>query len=95
MDSEAFQAALDRLITIAGKSRIVVMCAEAVPWRCHRQLIADALLARGHEARHILSLERADAHRLTPFARVESNGRVHYPAIPEQLGLSGMADAQS
>ena len=95
MDSEAFQAALDRLITIAGQSRTVVMCAEAVPWRCHRQLIADVLLARGHEARHILSLERADTHRLTPFARVESNGLVHYPAIPEQLGLGGMADAHS
>lgn len=95
MDSDAFRAALARLIALAGQSRTAVMCAEAVPWRCHRQLIADALLARGHDVLHILSVDRADAHRLTPFARIESDGRVRYPAVPEQLDLTGMADADS
>lgn len=95
MDSDAFRAALDRLITLSGQSSTSVMCAEAVPWRCHRQLIADALVARGYEVRHIVSAERADTHRLTPFARIESDGRVRYPEVPEQLDLSGMADAGS
>ena len=95
MDTDAFQAALGRLIALAGQSPTAVLCAEAVPWRCHRQLIADALLARGHDVGHILSLDRVDAHRLTPFARIESDGRVRYPAIPEQLDLTGMADVDS
>jgi uncharacterized protein (DUF488 family) len=56
------------------------MCAEAVPWRCHRSLIADALVARGVVVRHILSSGRADAHRLTSFARVH-DGRVSYPGV--------------
>jgi uncharacterized protein (DUF488 family) len=95
MDTDAFQAALGRLIAHAQQSRAAVMCAEAVPWRCHRQLIADALLARGHDVLHILSVDRVDAHRLTPFARIESNGRVRYPAVPELLDLTGMADPES
>jgi len=95
MDTDAFQAALGRLIAHAAQSRAAVMCAEAVPWRCHRQLIADTLLARGHDVLHILSVDRIDAHRLTPFARIEPDGRVRYPAVPEQLDLTGMADADS
>jgi uncharacterized protein (DUF488 family) len=95
MDTDAFQTALARLIALSADSRIAVMCAEAVPWRCHRQLIADALVARGHEVGHILSPERVDAHRLTTFARVGSDGLVRYPALPEQLDLTGMADAGS
>jgi len=54
------------------------MCAEAVPWRCHRSLIADALLVRGVEVRHIMSLMRAEPHTLIPFARVEDT-RITYP----------------
>jgi uncharacterized protein (DUF488 family) len=55
------------------------MCAEAVPWRCHRSLVADALIARGDEAREIVSEAKTTPHELTPFARVESH-RVTYPA---------------
>ena len=95
METDGFQAALARLIALAGESHTAVMCAEAVPWRCHRQLIADALVARGHDVLHILSGTRVDAHRLTPFARIESDGHVRYPVVPEQLDLSGMADADS
>ncbi|HCG02600.1 MAG TPA: DNA repair protein, partial [Chloroflexi bacterium] len=47
------------------------MCSEAVPWRCHRSLIADALSVRGEEVRHIMSVIKADEHRLTPFAKVD------------------------
>jgi len=58
------------------------MCAEAVWWRCHRSLIADALVARGEPVLHILTPERAESHVLRDFARVE-NGRVMYPGEPE------------
>ena len=94
MNTDAFQAALARLIDHAQQSRTALLCAEAVPWRCHRQLIADALVARGHDVLHILSGTQVDAHRLTPFARIESDGRVRYAAGPEQLDLTGMADAE-
>jgi uncharacterized protein (DUF488 family) len=56
------------------------MCAEAKWWQCHRQLIADALVARGVEVRHILSRRDAPAHQLTPFARL-SGTEVTYPAL--------------
>jgi uncharacterized protein (DUF488 family) len=58
----------------------VIMCAEAVWWRCHRQLTADALLARGIDVRHITSTAAAAAHKLTEFARV-ADGQVHYPGL--------------
>jgi uncharacterized protein (DUF488 family) len=66
------------------------MCAEAVPWRCHRSLIADALLVRGIEALEIVSAERTTPHKLTAFARVDGL-RITYP--PERLPLeAGWAD---
>jgi uncharacterized protein (DUF488 family) len=58
------------------------MCAEAVPWRCHRSLISDALVARGVEVRHILGETPAEVHALTAGARVEQ-GRVRYPGEPD------------
>jgi uncharacterized protein (DUF488 family) len=75
-----FDRAVDALIEIAASSRTAIMCAEAVPWRCHRSLIADALVARGHAVRHITSATKADEHALTQFARVEGE-RVTYPAM--------------
>ena len=77
MESPEFAAGLDELLARAGVRPTAIMCAEAVPWRCHRQLIADALIARGVEVRHILSTAPAGAHRLTSFARVEGD-RVMY-----------------
>jgi uncharacterized protein (DUF488 family) len=56
-----------------------VMCAEAVPWRCHRSLIADALLIRGWKVQHIMTKRKADSHRLTRFAVVEAD-RITYPS---------------
>src|SRR5881394_1764446 len=58
MDSDTFRAALERLIAHAGQAPTAIFCAEAVPWRCHRRLIADALVARGHDVLHILSAAR-------------------------------------
>src|SRR6266581_2406531 len=56
-----------------------IMCAEAVPWRCHRSLISDALTVRGVEVRHITGRSYPSLHVVTPFARVD-NGRISYPA---------------
>ena len=78
MQTPEFETALAELLDLAARDRTAVMCAEAVPWRCHRSLIADALVARGLTAGHILSLTRCNPHALTSFARVE-NGRVTYP----------------
>jgi len=64
----------------SGAPRVVMMCAEAVWWHCHRQLTADALVARGVEVRHITSAHAATPHALTDFARVVG-GRVTYPGL--------------
>ncbi len=81
MSSAEFGRALEGLIHRARAMPTAVMCAESVPWRCHRSLIADALTARGVGVSHILSARRADPHVLTPWARVEG-GQVTYPGTP-------------
>lgn len=73
-----FEAALEELIEISGQGSVAVMCAEAVPWRCHRSLIADALAVRGVEVRHITGPGTPRPHTLTPFAVVTA-ARVTYP----------------
>jgi len=78
MQTPPFEAALDHLIDLAGRERVAMMCAEAVPWRCHRSMIADALLARGIEADEIASASRLQPHRLHTFAVVDGT-RVSYP----------------
>jgi len=85
MQTDEFWTAIDRLIDLARQRRVAIMCAEAVPWRCHRSLVADALTVRGVEVRHITGAGEPSPHRLTPFARVEG-GRISYPA-PDTLGL--------
>ena len=79
METDAFWAALARLEELAASRRTAIMCAEAVPWRCHRSLIADALTVGGMEVRHIIGKAAPALHQLTPFARVEGK-RISYPA---------------
>jgi uncharacterized protein (DUF488 family) len=80
MQTSEFDAGLQRLIKLARQKRSALMCAEAVPWRCHRSLIADALIVRGVRVEHIMSEKRSRAHSLTSFGRVRHN-RVTYPLI--------------
>lgn len=80
MATDEFQAAVDALV-LSGAPRTAVMCAEAVPWRCHRNLLADELVRREIEVVHILGPGKWDRHTLNKMARIE-NGRVIYP--PEQ-----------
>ncbi|MFZ0693735.1 MAG: DUF488 domain-containing protein [Alphaproteobacteria bacterium] len=82
MERPEFTAALASLMARAEQSRMAIMCAEAVPWRCHRSLIADALTARGIPVGHIMNEHPAELHRLTPFARNEA-GNVTYPPEAE------------
>ncbi len=78
MQTAEFRKNLNQLIKLAKTERIAIMCAEAVPWRCHRSLIADALLARGIEVREITSAARAQPHTLTAWGKITA-GRVTYP----------------
>jgi uncharacterized protein (DUF488 family) len=80
MQTPEFEKSLDELDAASGESRTVIMCAEAVPWRCHRSLIADALLARGDEVEHIMSKTTHKPHSLTPFAKVDGI-KVTYPGL--------------
>jgi uncharacterized protein (DUF488 family) len=78
MGTKEFEEGLERLVKFAQQKRCALMCAEALPWRCHRSLIADALLVRGIVVEHILSPKRLQKHSLTPFARVDRK-RISYP----------------
>jgi uncharacterized protein (DUF488 family) len=70
--------ALERLIELAREKPTAIMCAEAVPWRCHRSLIADALIVRGYEVRDIMSATSAKPHALMSMANVQGR-QVTYP----------------
>lgn len=84
MQTDEFRQGLDELLEVAATGPIAVMCAEAVPWRCHRSLIADALLVRGVPSVDIQGETKTLPHKLTPFARVDGL-QITYPA--EQLPL--------
>jgi uncharacterized protein (DUF488 family) len=85
MQTGEFEKNLADLQSLEKGRTVAIMCAEAVPWRCHRSLIADALTVRGAAVEHIMSAARPEPHRLTAFARVEGE-RVTYPS--EQLPLT-------
>ena len=87
MATAEWRAGLERLIELGRDSPVAAMCAEAVPWRCHRSLIADALLLRGIEVLHILGAGRAQPHHLTSFA-IPREGGITYPG-PDRLPLDG------
>ena len=89
MQTPAFTEGIEALMDAARETPMAMMCAEAVPWRCHRSLIADALLARGWTVMDVMSATKATPHKLTPFARV-SGVEITYPepqGSTEGLGL--------
>ena len=85
MQSAEFEEGLVELRSLARDGPVAIMCAEAVPWRCHRSLIADALFARGVTVEHIVGRGRTRPHRLTPFALL-SGRRVTYPPVEPGAG---------
>jgi uncharacterized protein (DUF488 family) len=81
MQTAEFAENVDAVAELAGTTRCVLMCAESVPWRCHRSMVADALTVRGVHVEHIISKQKRRPHTLTPFAHVDGM-RILYP--PEE-----------
>ncbi|MHB8585647.1 MAG: DUF488 domain-containing protein [Thermoplasmatota archaeon] len=88
MGTDAFVVAIDRLVARAREVRLCIMCAEAVPWRCHRSMVADALVLRGLRVVHLITPGRAQVHQITSFAKVRGE-RITYPQVsgPHQARL--------
>ena len=86
MATPEFARALDRLLEQGGRETVAVMCAEAVPWRCHRSLLADAIVARGVAVSHIMDAHTLRPHEPTKGAAIEGS-RVTYPGPDEQPSL--------
>ncbi|MEP7312912.1 MAG: DUF488 domain-containing protein [Pseudomonadota bacterium] len=84
MQSQEFNEGLEALMHMGREKRVAIMCAEAVPWRCHRSLVADALNVHGRPAIEILSASSHRLHKLTPFAQVDGMS-ITYP--PDQTAL--------
>ena len=80
MQTEEFENSLAALVREACSARVAIMCAEALPWRCHRSMIADALTARGIRVEHIMSGAKTTPHSLTGWAKVDGQ-RITYPAM--------------
>lgn len=89
MQTAEFDRALDGLMAQGEHARTAIMCAEAVPWRCHRSLVADALVVRGWEVIHLLGGGQIKPHQLTTFAILQ-DGRLMYPAPPDQSSILRM-----
>ncbi len=87
MQTAEFAAGLDQLLAEAREMTVAMMCAEALPWRCHRWLVADALMVRGVDVQHIIGPGALRPHRLTSWAQVE-NGRIWYPSPLDGAGGS-------
>jgi uncharacterized protein (DUF488 family) len=77
MQTAEFRENLNRLIELSRETQIAIMCAESVPWRCHRSLIADALAVRGIPVEHIMTASSARRHKITPFARVQGHDLIY------------------
>jgi len=80
MQTESFENSLQELIKQARKMTAAIMCAEAVPWRCHRSLISDALLLRGLDVRDIMGVQKESVHKMNPMAKTEK-GKIYYPEL--------------
>lgn len=87
MDTPEYRAEVSEIVESAGRHVQAVMCAEAVPWRCHRNLLADALVVRGVDVRHIIQAGKANAHTLNKDAHVLDGGFVVYGPRVDQMDL--------
>jgi uncharacterized protein (DUF488 family) len=92
MEGAEFRDGLEALLRFAAGRRAAILCAEAVPWRCHRQLIADALVARGVDVRHLTGAGAAEPHRLTPFVRCDGDRLVYDRGVPGTLASRSRPD---
>jgi uncharacterized protein (DUF488 family) len=86
MGTGEFRDAIDTLLALAEQQRVTIMCAEAVPWRCHRNLVADELTRRGIEVLHIIGAGAVKVHAMNPLAQAEGDHLV-YPGEQQRLRL--------
>jgi uncharacterized protein (DUF488 family) len=86
MATDEFRDAIDKLLSLAQKQRVAIMCAEAVPWRCHRNLVADELTRRAIEVLHIIGTAAVKVHVMNPLAQIEGDHLV-YPGEQQTLRL--------
>jgi uncharacterized protein (DUF488 family) len=91
MQTPQFRKALDELLSLTQQDRVALMCAEAVPWRCHRSLIADALLVRGIRSEDIQSETHSLVHTLTPFAKVHGTTITYPPETGAKKAVKSVA----
>jgi uncharacterized protein (DUF488 family) len=81
MQTPDFETGINELIRLAQGRSVAIMCAEALPWRCHRSLVADALLVRGIQVEHIMTPKKTIEHSMTKWAKVDGK-QITYPKIP-------------
>lgn len=81
MQTAEFADNVEKVLQLAGRERCALMCAEAVPWRCHRSLIGDALLVRGAQVLDIMNMKAGKPHKLTPWARVDGTNITYPPLV--------------
>jgi uncharacterized protein (DUF488 family) len=86
MATDDFHGAIDKLLSLAAQQRVSIMCAEAVPWRCHRNLVADELTRRGIEVIHIIGAGSVKVHAMNPLAKIEGD-HLEYPGEQQKLRL--------
>jgi uncharacterized protein (DUF488 family) len=91
MQTKEFTESLLKLVALSRENQIAIMCAEAVPWRCHRILIADALTVRHIKVKHLLTESSLTNHELTPFANVEGT-KVSYPLFVKEKPQRTLTD---
>lgn len=85
MQTGEFKSGLDELLDLHATETVAIMCSEAVPWRCHRSMISDALIALGVEVQNIISTPQPKPANMTTFAKVQGDGRIIYPAQDQTL----------
>ena len=82
MQTPAFEVSLQEAIGLAQQGKVALMCAEAVPWRCHRSMVADALIVRGYEVEELVNNDKRQPHSLTSFAKVQGSTITYPPEAP-------------
>jgi uncharacterized protein (DUF488 family) len=81
MQTPEFEVGINELIRLAHDRTVAIMCAEALPWRCHRSLVADALVVRGIQVEHIMTMKKTMEHSMTKWAKVDGK-QITYPELP-------------
>jgi uncharacterized protein (DUF488 family) len=91
MQTKEFTDNLLKIVALARENCLALMCAEALPWRCHRSLISDALVVRHVKVQHIISAASAIRHELSEMAQVEGT-KITYPLFTKETSQRTLGD---